>query len=103
MVATRSATPPPYQYPYGVYITASPDDREPWLPVKVGHTQIAEVTRELRRPDAEPPAAVDPERAAASEQLEQLGADQLAAPAAQGPHVGLGLPLAHRRHDAREV
>ena len=42
-------------------------------------------------------AVADGERAAAGQQLEQLGADQLAAPAAQRAHVGLRLRRGGRR------
>ena len=48
-------------------------------------------------------ALADAERAPAGEQLEQLGADELPAPALQRADVGLRMPAAGRDHHRRQV
>ena len=57
-------------------------------------TDNADTAVEARKAssDLDPTAGADPEAPAAGEQLEQLGADQLAAPAAQRAHVRLVAP-----------
>src|SRR5690242_7977104 len=53
--------------------------------------------------DLHAPALADAQRAPAGEQLEQLRAHELAAPALQGADVGLGLTAAGGDDDRREI
>src|SRR5579884_4079636 len=73
------------------------------VPMPIGCTGGRLPLRVRVHANSEPALVVDGQRAPAGQELQQLAADQLAAPARQHAHVRLGVAAPRRRHDAVQL